>query len=335
MKRVLLIMSVVLTAGLGAVDTGLLKQVPAKYEMAVLADVEKLLKLPAAKSVLEDEAVSGAASELSNAGVSLSDIKAVLGFYSGDAVGAVIKVANSGKIRELLDSSPAKDGLYVEAMALNGRRIYRFNATGRSERPVCMFIAGDLILAADSVENLEKILAAAKLSADEAKRLASGIPAGVALWGAWRNPEPVPQPEDKAAAERVDAVRATLDFTGRELRDLDATADILCGSANFAAMLGMMIPGYLSIGSGVVFADAPELGEELIKGFKSTPEGKALKLRLHMSEKLVRHIVEFSTRMAKDQAAAAVRPADNTPKAQAGQTSGTPAEKAPRTPAGK
>ena len=302
MKRILMALTVVLTLAVGAIDTGLLEYVPAKSELTFLVDVDKLLKLPAAKSVLEDEEVSGAAAELAKAGVGFSDIKAAMGFAHENDGGVVLKICNGNKIKELLDSSPNQNGLTIEAMQVNGRRIYRFIAKGRGEKPVCTFIADDLILWADGVKNLERFIAAPKLSAAETGKFASGIPSGIAFWGAWRNPEPAPKQGDKAA-DRVEAVTATLDFTGKELRDIDVTADILCGSGNFASMLGMMIPGYVSIGSGVVFSDAPELGEELMKGFKSRIDGKMLKLRLHISEKLVRHITEFSTRMAKEQVA--------------------------------
>ena len=333
MKRILLVLSAVLSVALGAVDTGLLKMIPAKYDAAVLTDVSKLLKLPALKSVLEDEDVAGATAQLEQSGVKLSDIKEILVFVCGDNVGTVVKVSNGAKIREMFDASPNQDDFSVEAMQLNGRRIYRFTTKGKSERPVCLFISDELILGSDSVEHLEAFLAAPKLSAEEAKKLASGIPSKVTFWGVWSNPEPAPKPDEKGAAERIDRVMGTIDFTGKEMRDLDITAEILCGNENFAATLGMMIPGYISIGSGVVFADAPELGEELIKGFKAQPKGRTLKLSLYMSEKLVRHITDFSTRTAKSQISAKPEPATATPGAPAADEPKAPAADKPKAPA--
>lgn len=309
MKRVLLILSAVLTFVLGAADAELLKLLPAKYEIATLFDVEKLLKLPFAKSVLEDGDVAGATAELEKSGVKLSDIRTIMVFAVDDKFGVAMKVANGVKIREMLDASPNQEGFSVEAMQVNGRRLYRFSTQGRSEKPVCTFVSDELIFGSDTRENLEALLAVPKLAADAAGKLASGIPAAVAMWGEWRNLDPAPAPDDQSADDRLEHVRAMIDFTGKELRELDFAAEIRCYKEKFANALAMMIPGYIAIGSGMAFADAPELNDELMKGVKIQPEGKVLKIKIHLSEKVLSHLVGFSTQMAKEQVNSAVKPA--------------------------
>ncbi len=304
MKRIVSILTAALSLTLCAVDPGLLKFMPENYEAMALIDVSRVLSLPDVKTAIADPQFADQLAVLEQVGLKLSDFKALAISTCDDWGAGIFRITSGENLRKALDKSitvdiPDSGDISVAAMQVNGRRIYRFNQEGRNEAVACTFIADDLVLCSDP-EGLEKFFAARMLSEDAIGKLA--VPSEVTLWGIWRNTEP--PPAENGDNGRAEKVIVTLNFSGDAMRDIDAAAAIECDSEKFASMLGMMIPGYLSIGSGVVFADNPKLGEQFIKAFKSNVDGKTLTVSLHLSEELSKHLAEFSTRMAKDQMAA-------------------------------
>jgi len=269
--------------------------------MAALIDVGRLLKHPALGSVLADQDAAKANADLEQMGLSLQHISGIAVFSDGKLNGLMIRFTPGCGIRERLDASPHGEGFSVAAMQVNGRRIYRVSSAGRNESGYCTFVGDDLLLCSEEQQTLDKYFALAKLPKKSAEKFAAEA-GTVVLWGFWRNDEPAPTPREGEPVEgRVESMTASLDFAGEKKSDIVISTDIHCNTANYAAMLGMMIPGYLSVGSGIAFADAPELGEELLKNFKSSPKGNTLRLSLRLSERIVDHLTRFSTRMVKDQ----------------------------------
>ena len=295
MKKLLLALFAVGAFVLNAADTGLLKFAPAKYELLVLADVPILLAHPDAQKQLADPEVVTQLAAFKEVGLDIAALKSILLFYAEDQVGVAVRLESAAKFRAELDKSiTAGDGTQIAARQVNGRRIYRLSQRKRGEELDMVFVADDVIVAAEPAA-LEKYFAAALVPADAVEKIA--IP-DVALWGMWRDLDPKP------AADKDDigllTVMATVNFSGAQGHDLDLTGVGVFRDAKAAAQMGMMVPGWLSMGVGMVFGDDPKTGEDIIKALKSEAKENTLRLSMHLPEELLQRISKTAESAAKD-----------------------------------
>ena len=295
MKKLLFALFAVATFVLNAADTGLLKFAPEKFELLVLADIPRLLAHPDAQKQLADPDVVTQLAALKEVGLDISALKSVMIFYSEEQVGVAVRLESAAKLREELDKSiTAGDGTQIAARQVNGRRIYRLTKRKRGEEVDMIFVADDVIVAAEP-EALEKYFKSSRVSAETAAKIS--IPE-VALWGMWRDLDPKP-----AAGEGdlgLLTVMATVNFSGAEGHDLDLACVGVFRDAKAAARMGMMVPGYLSMGVGMIFGDDPQTGEAIIKAFKCEPDDNKLRLSMHLPEELLRRISAAAETAAKD-----------------------------------
>lgn len=295
MKKLLFALFAVGAFVLNAADTGLLKFAPAKFEALVLADIPILLAHPDAQKQLADPGVVTQLAALKEVGLDISALKSVLVFYSEEQVGVAVRLESAAKLREELDKSiTAGDGTQIAARQVNGRRIYRLTQRKRGEEVDMVFVADDVIVAAEP-EALEKYFKSSRVSAETAAKIT--IP-DVALWGMWRDLNPAP-----AAGEGdigLLTVMATVNFSGADGHDLDLGCVGVFRDSKSAARMGMMVPGWLSMGVGMVFGDDPQTGEAIIKALKTETHDNTLRLSMHLSEKLLRRISAAAESAAKD-----------------------------------
>ncbi len=295
MKKLLFALFAVGAFVLNAADTGLLKFAPAKYEVLVLADVPILLAHPDAQKQLADPGMVTQLAALKEVGLDIAALKSILVFYAEDQVGVAVRLESAAKFRSELDKSiTAGNGTQIAARQVNGRRIYRLTQRKRGEELDMVFVADDVIVAAEP-EALEKYFTTSLVPADAAAKIA--IP-NVALWGMWRDLDPKP------ASDKDDigllTVMTTVNFSGAEGHDLDLAAVGVFRDAKAAARMGMMVPGWLSMGVGMVFGDDPQTGEELIKALKVETKENTLRLAMHLPESLLRRISAAAESAAKD-----------------------------------
>ena len=124
--------------------------------------------------------------------------------------------------------------------------------------------------------------------------------ADVAVWGIYNNPDLKKDSKDG----QIVSVEATLDVVGKEQQDVVVAAVLNCDRDEYAAQLGMMIPGFISMGCGAIFGDNPELGQKLLDTFKTKTDGAALRMSLRITPEIAKFLSEFIARTAKESTAA-------------------------------
>ena len=296
MKKLLFALLAAGMCALNAADSDLLKFAPANYEVLVLADARKLLAHPDAQKRLADPEVVSQLAALKEVGLDIASLKSVMIFGSENEWGVAVRLESAARFRAELDKSiTAENGTAVAARQVNGRRIYRLSQRKRSEEADMVFVADDVIVAAEP-DTLEKYFKATLLPAADLKKIQ--IP-DAALWGMWRdlNPKPAKENEDDVG---LLAVMGTLNFSGAEGHDLDLSCVAVFRTAKSAARMGMMIPGWLAMGAGMIFGDDPQTGDALIKALKSETKDNSLRLSMHLTEELMQRITAAAETAAKD-----------------------------------
>ena len=267
MKKLFVFAALAVASWLGAVDAALVKYLPAKSAGLGLVEVAKLSQHPEIKAALEDPDSVGAFQSL---GIAPEDVREIAGFYVDDDLkGLVVRVADGKALKEKLDASPmirtGETAVMVAAMDLNGRRVYRCSVQGKNEAVFASFVAADVLAFADSEAELDKYLQAPKFDASREFPNA----AKVAMWGIYNNPEVKKDSKDG----QLVSVEATLDVVGKDRQDIVIAAILNCDRDEYAAQLGMMIPGIVQMGCGAIFADNPEMGQQLLDKFKNKVNG--------------------------------------------------------------
>ena len=298
MKKLVLFATFAVAAWLGAVDTALLKYLPAKSTGMGVIEVAKLALHPEIKAALEDPDSTGAFEAL---GIAPKDVRDVAGFYVDDEFkGIIVRVADGKALKEKLDVSPMiKTGdtaVQIAAMELNGIRVYRCNVQGKNEAVFAAFAAADVLAFADSEALIEAYLKASKFDGSQKFPNADKV----AAWGIYNNPDLKPD----AKEGQLVSVEATLDVVGKERQDVVVAAVLNCDREEYAAQLGMMIPGIVSMGCGAIFGDNPELGQKLLEMFKSKIKGKSLRLSLRITPEIAKFLSDFAAQAAKESTAA-------------------------------
>ena len=298
MKKLFLFAALAVASWLGAVDTALLKYLPAKSAGFGLVDIAGLSKHPEIKAALEDPESDAAFKTL---GIKYQDVREIAGYYVDDDLkGAVVRIADGGALKAKNDASPmlksGETAVVIAAMDFNGIRAYRCSLEGKNEAVFASFVAADVLAFADSETELEAYLKAPKFDGSQAFPNA----AKVALWGAWNNPDVKPDSKDG----QLVSVEATLAVVGKERQDVVIAAILNCDRAEYASQLGMMIPGFVSMGCGAIFGEDPELGQKLLDTFKSRVNGKSLRMSLKITPEIAKFLSEFASKAAKESTSA-------------------------------
>ena len=304
MKKLFLFAALAVASWLGAVDTALLKYLPAKSAGMGVIEVAKLSRHSEIRAALEDPESVGAFESL---GIMPQDVRDIAGFYvDDDSKGLIVRIADGKALKAKLDASPMiKAGdteVQIAAMELNGVRVYRCNVQGKNEAVFASFVADDVLAFSDSETELEAYLKAPKFDGSQSYPNA----AKVAVWGIWNNPDVKPESKDG----QLLSVEATLDVVGKEQQDVVVAAVLNCDRDEYAAQMGMVIPGFVSMGCGAIFGDNPELGQKLLDMFKTKVNGKSLRLSLRITPEIAKYLSEFIAKTAKESSAAEDKSAD-------------------------
>ena len=279
MKKLFLFAALAVAFRLVAVDTALLKYLPAKSPIMGEIEVSKLLRHPEIKAALEAPDSVGAFQTL---GIAPKDVRDIAGYYLDGDFGVIVRVADGKALKAKLDASPMiKTGdtaVQIAAMDFNGVRVYRCNVQGKNEAVFASFAAADVLAFAHSQEELEAYLKAPKF--DGSRKFPAA--AAAAMWGIYVNHEVRADSQDGQLLN----VEATLAVVGKERADIVVAAVLNCDRPEYAAQLGMMISGIIQMGCCTVFADNPELGQKFLEMFKSKPTGKALRISLRITPEI-------------------------------------------------
>ena len=293
MKKLFVFAALAVASALGAVDTALLKYLPAKSDGMAVIDVAKVSQHPEIKAALEAPDSVGAFQAL---GIAPKDVRDIAGFYAGEDFGVIVRVADSVALKAKLDASPmikaGKTAVQIAAMDRNGVRVYRCNPQGSNEAVFAAFVAADVLAFAHSEEELEKYLQSPKF--DGSRRFPDAEKA--AAWGVYNNPDL----RQDAEEGQIVSVEATLDVIGGESRDVVVAAVLNSDRDEYAAQLGMMLQGMFMMGCGMVFGDNPELGQKVTQEFKCLSSGKVLRLSLRITPEIASGIAAFAAKSAQE-----------------------------------
>jgi hypothetical protein len=323
MKKLFSALLVVFACALYAADTGLLSYAPAKSELLALADIEKILALPDVQKKLAEPDVVKELAALEEIGIKIGSFKTLMVFHWDDKNGGALRIADADGIRAQLDKSvTGEKGAAVAARDVNGRRIYRITHANDADKTLDMVFVADDVLFFCEVDDLDAYFAAEKMTAEKAAQIA--VP-DVEFWACWNNPEPPPAKQDPNNPD-VRSVMATLNFAGEQKHDLDIRAVGVFGDDKAAAQIGMMVPGWMSLGAGMAFGDDPQTGEKLIKALKCDVEGSTVKVSLYLTEELVQRLVAAGEAAFKDSDQTEENGAKTAPTAPAEKAAPAPAE---------
>ena len=295
MKKLFSALLVVFACALYAADTGMLSCAPEKYELLALADIQKILALPDVQKQLADPTVVKELADLKEVGITPEAFKSLLLFRWDDKMGGALRVSSAEQLRAALDKSiTSGNGTSVAARDVNGRRIYRISNRKKADSDLDLTFVSDDVLVFS--EDIDAYIAAAKLSAQDAAKISV---ADTEVWACWRNLDPPPAKPDPDNPN-IRAVMATLNFAGETKHDLDIRAVGVFGDEKAAAKIGMMVPGWMSLGVGMAFGDDPKTGEKLIQALKCDVEGNTVRISVYLTEEILQKLSAFAEAAVKD-----------------------------------
>ena len=305
MKKLLLFAALAVASWLGAVDTALLKYIPANAAGLGVIEVAKLAEHPEIKAALEDPKSVGAFQAL---GIAPKDVREIAVFYVDDNFnGVIVRVADGKTLKAKLDASPlirtGGNAVQIAAMDVNGMRVYRCSKQGENDAVCATFIAADAL-----VFTSESVFAAYQQAPKIAGSPQFPNAAKAAVWGFYNNPDFKADSQDG----QLVSVEAMLDVVGEKKQDVDVTAILNCNREDYAGQMSMMIPGMVQMGCGMLFAEKPEIGQKIIGMFKSTATGKAVRLSLRITPEVAKVLSDCAA------AAAGAESGDNAAKPQGG-----------------
>lgn len=293
---------------LKAQEFPLVKYVPAGTEYVISVDVAKLRALPSWKEFRSNPDASQKINDImQDYRIDPERIDQLMFVGGGKNLrGALLKV-NIPENELVANFKKLGDSRYSEGMV--GEKNVVFVTTDESipsERRKIgfLYLTPDTVLATEDVY-FNKFLA----GMDEAKLVKPEIVVpqnDVMAWG-YVNTKSINKNRKKNSNDMgemalggVNNVFAELNFTGPKGKGVDLTAEASCRDENAVMLLNMQVAGLMTLGNSFLFSDNPQLGEEWLKKFKFTPNGKKLSGKLSFddafSEKLSEHFKEMAAK---------------------------------------
>lgn len=302
------LLSVFMFVTLKAQEFPLLKYVPAGTEYVVSVDVAKLRSLPVWTGLRNDPDTSQKVNDiLQDYRINPERIDQFMFVGGGKNLrGALMKV-NIPENELVENFKKLGDNRFSQGMV--GEKSVVFVTTDESI-PSERRKIGFLYLAPDTVLATEDVYFNKFMAGIEEAKLAKPeiiVPKNdVVAWG-YINTKSInkgrkknPNDMGEMALSGVNSVFSELNFTGPDNKGIDLTAEANCRDENAVMLLNMQLAGLLTLGNSFLFSDNPQLGEEWLKKFKFTPNGKKLSGKLAFdgafAEKISAHFKEVSAK---------------------------------------
>lgn len=290
MKRLFFMLSAVLTLSLCAAEQSLFGHIATDYEFVAQFDLDRILQLPMVKAELAETIKEWE----KTTEFSPSDISSFVVVSSGGSETVMIKVKDGEKLRKYLDSSPVDSFGSVAAMQVNGRRIYRLNFTGKNESLICTFAGKDIVAVSEDAAGLERYFAVPKMAVAEAEKIFSGTQ-GAVFATCVRNFDDL-----KELGGEITYGKFAVYFSEKESEFIKLALITGCSEEKFAQTLSIMVPSYVSIAGAMLFSNNPEQADKLLRGLKSSVNGKELTLSLTMDKAMAESLMKTLVGFAED-----------------------------------
>jgi predicted transcriptional regulator len=295
--------SIVVSAG-----TKLVNFVPAGAEGILSVNVSRVLDLPLLKELRkenQDFQMQWLQFEqgLKNLGLSVKDLPTeAMFFFRADKSmsGAVVRTPLNEKnfVALLNRDKSGKKSYSVETVA--GKKVYvlkgkQGNNPAAVDKVAISFLAPDVAVVAEKPQ-MNVVLSGISKSANKALRSnAAKVNREALAWMVFKQKAqatPV-QPGVPNPLSSVDTVGLSLDLTGKNQKDIDLNAEIVCKDANSASMMAMQAQGMLMMLTANAFQKNPALGNEIGKAIKIKPQGKVLSAKVNVPEPLCKKIRKY------------------------------------------
>ena len=281
MKKLFFAIVSAVTVASSAVFAGnLFSYVPADSQAVVKIDAASILSRPEAVKVLNDPVAMAKQLEFSSkAGCSIKDLKSAV-IAVGDAGSEVFLFELSKKI----DVAAALKNLGVENTPA---KVGKYTVYQGDQRAAISQISGNIVIVG-SPEDVKAALEGQQGMSAELTALAKPFAASTEAI-AWLVFD----------AGKSCKGSAVYKFCGQDKADHDFSAQLILKNAEEAAQTAAMVPMYVGMFSGAIFAQNPELGAKVAKGFKVKTAGSNLELKLNISAALADEIASYMAEQGK------------------------------------
>lgn len=274
-------------AVVSAMETTVKKYVPDSAVAAAQIKVGKFLRNPVVSEVLnQPEFMARRQKYEEKSGVRLTDLKTVWFFIDG--LGRSISLCALNRTVDLENVFKSAEIPFSKS-TVGGRTVFHLTGNGQGEKAgeVAELEPGLLVSGEKGavVRYLKGKRGNTDVLADVFKKIPAGKPVKVAFVNTIKN-------ADGTVADPVH-VYGSFDFTGKEQKDFDFQFNFFCGSTDGAQMFGARLPMFIMMGSALLFAQAPELSEQLVSCVKNRVEESVVMLNAVVPEALGRQTAAY------------------------------------------
>ena len=291
MKQALSALAALLVFAAAAADVALTGLAPADFSVAILVDVRRMLGNREIQRTVASRGVAGTFAEMERAGVRVARIRELAVFFWDNHWYGAMRVEDAAAIRRDLERKCADPASNIVAETVAGNRVYRLKRPAKKDgrqakKELCLFFPGDgTVVLAKAVE-VEKFLTCPRLSPKAAAQLAD---TDAEVWCEYRGGAAAKTPdEERDSGFDLKLTRGFLEIrlAGINRRQVEVTGVGEFSDPADAKSMGKTLPGILAFFAGLIFAEDPEGGDELVRALRSEVDGGELLLSLKASEEL-------------------------------------------------
>lgn len=286
----------------------LIDYVPSGVDGMVSIQVQKILGLPVFKDAVKsnkefNEEYTEFEAELKKIGLSEKDMpsKAIV-FFKQDGVfsGVVAKTTvTEDKLQQLLTSDKFKDDTKLVTKNIKGKKVFELG----TDTTAFTYLEPDVLLITDK-SLVGQIIDAAKGDNKALLAKADSVNKDALVWFVYHgkakeNPQPQAGPGNPV--DGVETVGASLDFTGKDQKDIVLDAEVTCKDEAAASGLGMQANGMVMMMVPMAFKEDPQLGMDASKAIKIETKGNKINAKVSVPKALHDRLIEYSKKMQQKQ----------------------------------
>lgn len=296
MKRLPVVLAALLAFAAEAVDVGLTRLAPADYSAVILIDIRRMLGNRDVQRVMASRGAATRFSEVESVGLRIARIRELAVFLWDSHWYGVMRFEGAAELERELARRSADGKSKIAAEVVAGTRIYRLKRPPKPDgrhktKELCLvFPGGETVVLAKAAE-VANFLTCRRLDPAAAAQLAD---TDAEMWCEYRG-----KPAEKKPDEELDNVFdmrlkkgvLAIRLTGADRRRVDITGVGEFSDPAAARSMGTTLPGILAFLTGIVFAEDPEGGDELVRALRSEVKGGELLLSLSASEEMFRRFL--------------------------------------------
>ena len=296
MKKVLFALAALLTLAAGGADAALTAWAPADHSLALLVDVRRLMGSRDVRRTVASPGVAEQFAEVERVGLRIALIRELAVFQWDDHWYGVMLVEDAEALRKSLEQKSSDPAAKVAAERVAGATVYRLKRPPRKDgrhkrKELCLiFPGGDVVVLAKRVE-VEAFLKCPKLDHEAAAKLAD---TDAEVWGEYHdrdNAKRSGRDDDDGPDVRLKHGSLMVRLTGAGRDNIEAVAVGVYHDPAGARSMSTALPGIMAFFTGLVFAEDPEGGDELVRALNTEVSGDRLMLSIKATPELVRRFL--------------------------------------------